>query len=184
MADTAGQVSFSKEQRVLTEALRVPGEPVLPLSALWRTAKNAMSTALSDPPWERAVSSVSRGVLIVDDEPMILNLLERCCTLSDLQPYLAASGEEAVEVYRRQGDRIGVVLLDVRMPGMSGPATLDALRRLNPDVRCCFMSGDPGDFTAEELLGRGALHLFNKPLPLRELIAALQNAVAGSTHAN
>ena len=137
-----------------------------------------MNSSLSDPSRGRAVSAVSRGVLIVDDEPMILTLLERSCALSGLQTYLAASGEEAVEIYRRQGDSIGVVLLDVRMPGMSGPATLDALRRLNPDVRCCFMSGDRSDWAAEELLGRGALHLFNKPLPLRELIATLRDAVA------
>jgi len=119
-------------------------------------------------------------VLLVDDEPLILNFLERYCVLNTLQPYPAASGEEAIEVYRAHKDEIGVVLLDVRMPGRNGPATLDALRRLNPHLRCFFMSADPGEYTAEELLKHGALGLFNKPLPLQELFAALQAAVAGS----
>ena len=141
-----------------------------------------MSAALSHLPTETipspTVSPIPQSVLIVDDEPAIRVLLERCCTLNGLQPLLAASGAEAVEIYRREGEKIGVVLLDVRMPGMSGPATLEALRRLDPQVRCCFMSGDLGDYTAEELRQRGALHLFNKPLPLRDLIAALQAIVA------
>jgi DNA-binding NtrC family response regulator len=117
-------------------------------------------------------------VLVVDDEPAIRVLLERCCTLNGLQPFLAAIGAEAMEIYRREGEKIGVVLLDVRMPGMNGPDTLEALRRLNPQVRCCFMSGDPGEYTAEDLRQRGALHLFSKPLPLRELIEALQAILA------
>jgi DNA-binding NtrC family response regulator len=141
-----------------------------------------MSAGLSDLPAEttppRTVSPIPQSVLIVDDEPAIRVLLERYCMLNGLQPVLAASGAEAVEIYRREGEKIGVVLLDVRMPGMSGPATLEVLRRLNPQVRCCFMSGDLGDYTAEELRQQGALHLFNKPLPLRELIAALQAIVA------
>lgn len=95
-----------------------------------------------------------------------------------LQPFLAASGAEAVEIYRREAEKIGVVLLDIRMPGMDGPETLEALRRLNPQLRCCFMSGDPGEYTFEDLRRRGALRLFSKPLPLRELFAALQGLVA------
>ncbi len=141
-----------------------------------------MSVGLSDLPVDTtpapAVSPVPQGVLIVDDEQAIRSLLERCCALNGLRPFLAAGGAEALDIYRRDGERIGVVLLDVRMPGMSGPETFAALRRLNPEVRCCFMSADLGDYTAEELLHDGALHLFSKPLPLQELIDTLRAIVA------
>jgi DNA-binding NtrC family response regulator len=129
------------------------------------------------------VNPVLRGVLIVDDEPAIRLLLERCCVLHGLQPFVAASGAEAVEIYRREADKIGVALLDVRMPGMSGPEAFEALQRLNPGVRCCFMSGDLGEYTAEELCRRGALHVFHKPLPLQELITVLQTLLATAADA-
>ena len=141
-----------------------------------------MNVGLSEFPEETTpfvtVNPSPWGVLIVDDEPSIRFLLERCCALNGLRPFLAASGAEALEIYRQEENKIGVVLLDVRMPGMSGPDTFEALRRLSAQVRCCFMSGDLGDYTAEELRRRGALHVYSKPLPLQELMAALRAIVA------
>jgi len=66
------------------------------------------------------------------------------------------------------------VLLDVRMPEMDGPQTLAALRSINPEVRCCFMSGHTGDYSAEQLLELGASHVFQKPFGLSELAWTLQ----------
>ena len=167
MADTATQTSAPEFQDVLLEA-RQAGSIV--------GHDSPLGCALAP-----AAGPAPAGVLIVDDESTIRSLLGRCCVLNGLQPFLAAGGEEAVEIYRREGAKIGVALLDVRMPGMSGPDTLEALRRLNPQIRCCFMSGDLGEFTPEELHRRGALYLFDKPLPLRELIAALRTVLAGSS---
>ena len=58
-----------------------------------------------------------------------------------LAVWLAADGPEAVELYRGHRDTIDVVLLDVQMPGLDGPATLTALREFDPGVLCCFMTG-------------------------------------------
>jgi DNA-binding NtrC family response regulator len=114
------------------------------------------------------------GILIVDDEPQVRELLGRTCSSNGFHPILAASGEEALTLFSAERDRIDVVLLDVRLPGISGPATLDALRAIDPEVRCCFMSGGLGDVTPEELLQRGARHLFEKPFNLQELIDILR----------
>jgi CheY-like chemotaxis protein len=46
--------------------------------------------------------------------------------------WLAAGGQEALDLYQRHREAIDVVLLDVRMPGLDGPQTLAALRALNP----------------------------------------------------
>lgn len=113
-------------------------------------------------------------VLVVDDEPVIRSLLDRALRASGFQPILARSGREALEVYAEQKGDIDLVLLDVRMPELNGPETFQALLQLDPEVRCCFMSGDLGGYTADELRAEGALHLFTKPFPVGEPAATLR----------
>jgi CheY-like chemotaxis protein len=113
------------------------------------------------------------SVLVVDDDAAIRAVLRAGLERHGLQVWLAASGEEAIDLYRRHWQAIAVVLLDVRMPGLDGPETFDALRRLDPHVRACFMSGDPGDYEPEELLARGARQVFAKPFRVAELATAL-----------
>ena len=78
------------------------------------------------------------GILVVDDDKHIRNLLHVGLPLYGFSVWLAADGKEAVELYRRVGQDIAVVLLDVRMPGIGGPQTLSTLQALNPAVRSCF----------------------------------------------
>jgi DNA-binding response OmpR family regulator len=118
------------------------------------------------------------GVLIVDDEPPVRRLLEVSLRQQGFTVWSAAGGEEAVALYGRLAGEIGLVLLDVRMPFLDGPHTLAALQRINPVVRCCFMSGAPGQYTAENLLEQGAVHLFHKPFALSEVVARIRQLLA------
>ena len=102
-------------------------------------------------------------VLVVDDEQEVRSFLELVLRRSGLTVRSAASGHEALELFRERHQSIRVALLDVQMPGMDGPATLAALREIDPKVECCFMSGDTGKYGPEELLGLGAAHLCRKP---------------------
>jgi DNA-binding response OmpR family regulator len=113
------------------------------------------------------------GVLVVDDDPMLLPLLDTVLQRRGFRVWLASGGRDALDVYRRQQSQIGVVLLDVRMPDLDGPGTLAELRRLNPEVLCCFMSGHTGDYTEEELVSLGALCCFAKPFRVHEVAEAL-----------
>ena len=109
------------------------------------------------------------GILIVDDEPAIRNLLRIVLQQQGFAVWLAADGWEALKVYQQQRGHIALVLLDVRMPGWDGPRTLALLRKLDPAVRCCFLTGHAGDYSEEELRQRGAEHVFAKPFRPAEL---------------
>ena len=117
---------------------------------------------------------VRPSLLVVDDDDLVRESLASALRRSGFVVRLAAGGEEAVELYRRHGADIAAVLLDVRMPGMDGPNALAALRRLNPAVRCCFMSSYIEGYSREELLALGGDDFFLKPISLAELMTILR----------
>jgi CheY-like chemotaxis protein len=122
----------------------------------------------------------SPGILVVDDEVFLRTLLDRVLRQHGCTVWLAADGLEALALYREQQHHIDLVLLDVRMPGLDGPQTLTLLRQLNPEVRCCFMSGDFGKYAEEALLGQGAWRLLRKPFHLAEVAQVVQQLVSSS----
>ena len=113
------------------------------------------------------------AVLVVEDSEAILDLLKLALNQYGFNSILALSGQAAVEIYQQQQDQIALVLMDVQMPGLDGPRTLDALRKINPAIRCCFMSGHPGKDSETELQEMGAFFIW-KPFKLSELADLLQ----------
>jgi CheY-like chemotaxis protein len=118
------------------------------------------------------------GILIVDDEDPVRRILGLGLRAQGFTVWLAADTLNAVELYCRHHDVIDVVLLDVRMPGRDGPDTLATLRELDSRITCCFMSGDTGKYTEENLLDLGAVAVFRKPFRLKELARQLRE-IAG-----
>jgi CheY-like chemotaxis protein len=117
------------------------------------------------------------GVLIVDDQVWVRDVLALGLRNQGFSVWTAPGGKEGAAVYREYAREIDVVLVDVRMPDMDGPQTLEALRRINSDVRCCFMSGDLGDYSGQNLLDFGALAVLEKPFDLKVVAAVLVGLV-------
>jgi DNA-binding NtrC family response regulator len=114
------------------------------------------------------------GILVVDDDAFVRQFLDRALQLQGFQVWLAASGAEAVGIYQNHHQKIDLVLLDVKMPGQDGPATLHALEKFNPALRSAFMSGNFGHYTADDLRRRGARDIIQKPFDVEELAARLR----------
>jgi CheY-like chemotaxis protein len=113
------------------------------------------------------------GVLVVDDDPHIRHLLGLALPQFGFAVWLASGGEEAIALFQQHRHDISLALLDVLMPGLDVPATLLALRELEPSLRCCFMTGEPGGHSPGELLALGAERVFLKPFALAELAGSL-----------
>jgi DNA-binding NtrC family response regulator len=80
--------------------------------------------------------------LIADDDRLILRMLEMLFRSSGLKVRCAANGLEAVETFRRYHQRIGLVLIDFHMPGLSGAETIAEIRKIDPDIPVLLMTGD------------------------------------------
>jgi CheY-like chemotaxis protein len=80
-------------------------------------------------------------VLLIEDEDMIrfitINLLEHF----NYQVLAAKSGEDAVELFKKHREEVRLAICDLVMPGMDGWQTLEALRKLAPELPVIFASG-------------------------------------------
>jgi CheY-like chemotaxis protein len=121
------------------------------------------------------------GILVVDDELSVQRVLNAGMRRQGFAVWVAANGHEAVDLYQRHSKTIDVVLLDVNMPGLDGPQTLAVLQERNPQVRCCFMSGNLGNYTEEGLQDLGATAVLRKPFRLVEVAQMLWEL---ASHAN
>lgn len=120
-------------------------------------------------------------ILVVDDDPMVLNLLQIVLQQKGFAVQLAAGGKAALDVYRTTPERIDLVLLDVCMPGLDGPATLREMQRIHPGVVACFMSGYTGRYTLQDLRQCGGVDFFSKPFRMDETAQALWQLAHGDS---
>lgn len=99
-------------------------------------------------------------ILIVDDEPGVRAVLELALSKKGVTVLLASNGQDAIDHFKERSRTINLVLLDVRMPGMTGPETLAGLKQVDPGVSCCFLSGSGDSHKSAELLNLGAAPSF------------------------
>src|SRR5262249_60322425 len=86
-------------------------------------------------------------ILVVDDEAIIRNLARTILQRYGYAVLLAEDGQQAVEIYRREQQRIALVILDLTMPRLSGRDTLRQLQQINPQGGALYSSG----YSAEQV---------------------------------
>ena len=116
-------------------------------------------------------------ILIVEDEPGMVCLLEEVFSSHGYQVLMASDGEQAIEVYRRYKLRIDVVLLDVGIPKITGWHVFLKIKEENPDVRVVIASGYLDPKMKAEMSGAGVKHFVDKPYTLNELVETVQNLI-------
>jgi two-component system cell cycle sensor histidine kinase/response regulator CckA len=111
----------------------------------------------------------SETVLLVDDEKMIIDVGEQLLDRLGYKVMVAGSGNEALEMYEENQDRIDLVILDMIMPDMSGGDTYDKLKGINSSIKVLLASGYSINGQAQAILDRGCDAFIQKPFNLREL---------------
>ena len=120
------------------------------------------------------MSQLRKTVLIVDDEESVRYVLGAELTQLGYEPVLATGGEEAIKMLA--GHHFDVVMLDARMPGMSGLDVLERVRSSHPDTPFIMLSALVDADVASEALKFGADDYLTKPWNVEELAARINKA--------
>jgi len=110
-----------------------------------------------------------RKVLIVDDEPSVRFVLARTCERAGVPWIEAGSAEEAREKLERGPDGVGLVLLDVRLPGDDGLKLLGELSQRPDSPFVVVMTAEDTMRSAVEAMKRGAADYLGKPFDLNRV---------------
>lgn len=130
------------------------------------------------PSVRRPQQASGKVVLVVDDEPAVMEIQAEILAEAGYNVLCASDGKEAVGIYEQKGDLIDCVLVDLSMPRLNGEETLHELRKLKDDVRVVLTSG----FTEQEMLDRSRANGFNavvqKPCPRSVLLETIGGVLA------
>mgnify|MGYP003481937045 CR=1 FL=1 len=119
------------------------------------------------------VSGRGERVLVVDDEPMIRDLMTEMLASAGYAVDTAVDGIDAIERVRAGAGRYSVVLLDQSMPRLAGRAALRAIRGLEPRLKIICFSGFPSAM-------EGADAVLEKPVPAHRLIETIESVLGRS----
>lgn len=113
-------------------------------------------------------------LLIVDDEQSIADIL--CETFEDenIETHALYCGNDAFDYVL--SNNVSLILSDIQMPNGSGIDLLKKLTTLSNPPKLIFMTGY-SEFSKDELIKKGALQVFNKPIDLEELISYVTDLI-------
>jgi PAS domain S-box-containing protein len=123
---------------------------------------------------------IGRGfrLLVVDDEPMVRELLIMLLENFDFHVDGVGSGKEAVELIGRNPEGYSGVILDMTLPGMSGPEILRQMREIRPDIPVIVSSGFPESDVKSEFVGLPIAGILQKPFRMEELFQLCSSSFA------
>jgi DNA-binding NtrC family response regulator len=110
-------------------------------------------------------------VLVVDDEPSVCDACHEALAIEGYMVDTALSGEKALEVLGTS--RYDIILLDLKMPGMSGMEALEKLKEVAPKADVVMMTGYATVESAVDAMKLGAIDYIKKPFTNRELAGKL-----------
>ena len=141
----------------------------------------SMSNEVKEEP-QKKPGEIPRGsetILIADDEKYIRSFAKNMLETYGYKVMLAENGLEAAEIYKSNSSKIGLVILDMIMPKMSGYETYVKLKEINPEVKVIFSSGMNQDAKSQDLVKNGGSVFFQKPYQIGEILNKVRDTLDG-----
>lgn len=119
-------------------------------------------------------------LLLVEDEPIVLETGKALLESLDYHVLTASNGRHALEVYETHKDQIALVVADMVMPEMDGVALFQAFKAQSSDVKMVMMSGYPSGEKVAELLAQGLADWLQKPVSRAQLASVVGRTLPSS----
>jgi CheY-like chemotaxis protein len=136
----------------------------------------ARQPGLSSQPAKPEASAVTAGsaVLFVDDEDALRTVVARVLRRRQFEVIEAADGAAAIEILQSNPAAIGIIVLDVTLPGICGPELFDELRRISPDVKIVVSTAYSVETVLATFRGRDICNFIRKPYRTDDLVKLLE----------
>jgi PAS domain S-box-containing protein len=119
----------------------------------------------------------SETILLAEDEDIVARATTMLLSHAGYEVIRCETGQEAVDIYRERMDEIDLILLDYRMPVMTGAQAFRELKKFDPEVRAILMSGNLSRPEFADLAAEGIRSILRKPCSRIELNAAIREAL-------
>ncbi|MGD9818139.1 MAG: response regulator [Desulfomonilaceae bacterium] len=126
---------------------------------------------------ESTMQGGTETILLVDDDEDIRNLGARILEQKGYNVISAKNGKEGLEIYKKYGDRIGLIVLDLIMPEMDGKLCMEKILKINPGAKIVLASGYSPNGSAKTLISKGAKGFVSKPFLIKELLVTIREVL-------
>jgi DNA-binding response OmpR family regulator len=124
------------------------------------------------------MSMAEKSILLIDDEEAFVTTLQERLEMRGFSCRVAFNGESGLEMIALHPP--DVIVLDLRMPGMSGVEVLRRIRRQWPGLPVIMLSGHGSDQDFETCLSLGAAQYHKKPLDIGDLLESISAVTRGN----
>jgi len=131
---------------------------------------------VTDREGERTLSAGQEGVvhgviLVIDDEPALLEIIKDLLTPEGIEVVTATSGDEGLGLFLKEADRFSLIMTDLGMPGMNGWEVAHEIRSKNAKIPIVLMTGWGLEISDDEVEEAGVTELVAKPFTIRKIQA-------------
>jgi two-component system cell cycle sensor histidine kinase/response regulator CckA len=155
--------------RIWVEGAPTPGTTICLLLPRAAAPADAAGSASAGP----------RSILVAEDEPAVLTLIERVLSSAGYTVRSASTGSEAMAIVGADGGDIDLLVSDAVMPGMAGMELARQLRIERPGLPILFVSGWAGEAFERDWAGEAAVDLLLKPFEVGELLERVGRLLEG-----
>jgi signal transduction histidine kinase len=121
------------------------------------------------------MGTVGRKILVIDDNPGIVDLIRKILTDKDFQVSVAVDGKTGIE--KAILDVPELVLLDLKLPDIPGEEVLRRLKEIGRDIVVIVITGYGGEQVAVDMMRKGAIDFLSKPIEHEVLLRSVENAL-------
>ncbi|OPY13981.1 MAG: Blue-light-activated protein [Syntrophus sp. PtaB.Bin001] len=123
-------------------------------------------------------------ILLVDDEPALLDIGKRLLSLLGYSVLTVDSGESALDMIKQKDSNVDLVILDLMMPGMGGERCLAEILKIAPSMKVIIVSGFSANISRQNIISTGAADFIQKPYQIdflsRKIRSVLDQTVSSS----